>query len=91
MANIYDTAITVYRGVNHNPDGTVVPFSFCTAFFDADDDVYGCGGEYLIAADEDGNLIPVGTVGNAATYDNADDYPNYCAMMLAERRMSIER
>ena len=42
-------------------------------------------------ADEDGNLIPVGTVGNAATYDNADDYPNYCAMMLAERRMSIER
>ena len=83
---IYDTPVTVYRGKSYNPDGSTVEFSFCTAFLDADDDVYGRGGEYLVAADDSGDLYTVGTVGNAARYDSATEYASYCEMMLAEGR-----
>ena len=83
MANIYDTPITVYRGTNYNPDGTPIPWSFCTAFF-TDEEESGYYGEYLFCVDENDDIYPTGTVGNAVIIETAQEYKNYCEMIIAE-------
>lgn len=82
-ANIYNTHITVYRGVDYNPDGTPVPWSFCTAWF-SDDEDDGWYGEYLFCVDENDNIYPIGTV---ESKDGAEttEYTNYCEMLIAEK------
>ena len=84
MANIHDTPITVYRGTDYNPDGTAVPWRFETAFFN---DENQCG-EYLFNVDENGDLYPTGTVGNAVEYETASTYKNYAEMVEAEQKDS---
>lgn len=79
MANIYDTPITVYRGTDYNPDGTPIPWSFCAAFFDEEEYT----GEFLFCIDENGNIYPVGTVGNADEIESEENYNNYCEMLIA--------
>ena len=82
--NIYDTRITVYRGVNYNPDGTPVPWHFCTADFPSyEDGGYFDGGEYIFDVDENDNLYPVSTVGNVEEWTAVEVYENYCVMMVA--------
>lgn len=86
MPNIYDTKITVYRGTSYNPDGSPVYWSFCTAFFPSEEEGgYFDGGEYLFDVDENNEIYPTGTVGNAVEYDEVVEYRNYCEMMISER------
>ena len=80
IATIYNTPVTVYRGVNYNPDGTPVPFRFETAFFN--DDLWR--GDYLFGVAENGELYPTGTVGNAVEVESTTEYKNYAEMMLSE-------
>lgn len=83
MANIYNTTITVYRGTDYNPDGTSVPWSFCTAFFNDEDDGY-CG-EFLFSVDENDNSIyPVSPVGSKEGVLTTKTYKNYCELLIAE-------
>lgn len=80
--NIYDTKITVYRGVDYAPDGTPVPWQFCTADFPPyEDGWYGDGGEYIFAVDENGDLYPVSPVGNGVEWGDVEVYENYYAMI----------
>lgn len=82
MATIYDTEITVYRGTDFDPDGNPVPWRFEAAFFDdADSDFTG---EYLFNVTENGELYPIGPVGNAVVADSAVTYKNYQEMIAAE-------
>lgn len=76
-ANIYNSKVYLYKGTNYNPDGTPVPWTFCTAWFD--DDNY-CG-EYLFAVADNGDIYPTGSVGNAVTVDDVITYENYTAML----------
>lgn len=82
MANIYNTPITVYRGTDYNPDGTSVPWVFCTAFLDEDD---GYSGEFLFAVDENDNSIyPVAPVWSKEGVLTTKTYKNYCELLIAE-------
>ena len=83
--NIYNTKIYVYKGVDYNPDGSPVPFSWATAWFPPEDEGgYLFGGEYMFDVDEDDILYPTGTVGNAAYCDECVEYENYCDMIIHE-------
>ena len=83
MANVYNTKVYLYKGTDYNPDGTPVPWTFCTAWFEDDESNYQ--GEYLFAVDENGNMYPTGTVGNAATADEVIVFENYMAMLMATK------
>ena len=78
--NIYNTPITVYHGHSYNPDGTVVPFMFSTAWFDNEDIV----GNFEFVVDDNGNVDAVGSLGNAIQFDYSIEYRNYCEWVLDE-------